>query len=247
MVSSSGSPTFELEYSISWVIMGGNSGTSGIDGTSGSSGTSGADGTNGDDGSSGTSGDDGSSGTSGTDGSSGTSGTTPPTGLFSQTSNGNTITDTTTETSLIGTGVGGYTVPANNFAIGDSYFLRMAGKISCLGTANLIIRIKTTDGVLFAETGSIDLDTSTNRNWNIEVLFTIRNTGNSGLGVIVSSGEFTYIKDSGVTLEGADFSTINSTTFDTTVSNTLNITAEWNTASTSNIIYSTMFVLRKVY
>jgi hypothetical protein len=49
MVSSSGSPTFELEYSISWVIMGGNSGTSGVDGsgTSGTSGISGSSGTSG--------------------------------------------------------------------------------------------------------------------------------------------------------------------------------------------------------
>jgi hypothetical protein len=93
MVSSSGEPTFELEYSISWVIMGGNSGTSGIDGSSGSSGIDGSSGSSGIDGSgssgtsgssgisgdgtsgtSGTSGVDGSSGTSGVDGSSGSSG-----------------------------------------------------------------------------------------------------------------------------------------------------------------------------
>jgi hypothetical protein len=58
---------------------------------------------------------------------------------------------------------------------------------------------------------------------------------------------FTYIKDSAASLEGADFSTINDTTFDTTVSNTLSVTAKWNTATTGNIIYTTMLILRKIY
>jgi hypothetical protein len=70
-VSSNGTPTNSLEYSISWVIMGGNSGSSGTSGSSGSSGTRGSSGTSGSSGSSGTS---GSAGTSGSSGSSGVSG-----------------------------------------------------------------------------------------------------------------------------------------------------------------------------
>ena len=71
MISSNGTPTGGFEYSISWVIMGGNSGSSGTSGSSGSSGTRGSSGTSGSSGSSGTS---GSAGTSGSSGSSGVSG-----------------------------------------------------------------------------------------------------------------------------------------------------------------------------
>jgi hypothetical protein len=85
MISSSGSPSSGSDYSISWVIMGGNSGTSGSDGTSGTSGagTSGTSGVSGSSGTSGsgTSGTSGANGTSGISGTSGTSGTSGASGI----------------------------------------------------------------------------------------------------------------------------------------------------------------------
>jgi hypothetical protein len=51
-----------------------------------------------------------------------------------------------------------------------------------------------------------------------------------------------YIVASGFTL-----STINNTTFDTTIANTLIVTANWNTTNAGNSIYSTNFTLTKIY
>ena len=50
-----------------------------------------------------------------------------------------------------------------------------------------------------------------------------------------------------ILFEGADFSIINNTTFDTTISNTLNITAQWNSNNAGNNIYSESFILTKIY
>ena len=47
--------------------------------------------------------------------------------------------------------------------------------------------------------------------------------------------------------EGANFVSLNNTSFDTTILNTLDITAQWNTNNASNNIYSDIFVLNKIY
>ncbi len=64
---------------------------------------------------------------------------------------------------------------------------------------------------------------------------------------MVSLGTFTYIKTNNATIEGFSFNTLNSTTFDTTISNVLGITVEWGSANAGNTIYSDTFVLNKIY
>ena len=231
----------------------GSSGTSGVDGSSGTSGTSGSNGT---DGSSGTSGIDGSSGTSGlagTSGSSGTSGTSAapspfPTvyGLFSQTGNSVTVSATTTESTLIGTGVGTLSVPSNGFQIGDSFVGRLVGHISSKNNITIRIKIKTGD-VILGDTGLVTLPQTTNKHYTIDLNFTVRNIGAPTVASIVSGIVFTYSKDASNAFEGSDFSVINNTTFDTTISNTLNVTVQWGSTDVENSIYSEYFVLNKVY
>ena len=167
-------------------------------------------------------------------------------GLFSQTQSSTPITATTIEKSLIGTGVGTLSVPANTFQVGDSFLAKLYGHITCIGTATIHIRVKS-NGVLLADTGVIALDVTTNKHWNIEVSFTIRSLGIASVGSIVSGGLFSYIKNSGLNFEGSNFVNLNNTTFDTTILNTLDITAEWNTNNAGNSIYSDIFVLNKIY
>ena len=81
----------------------------------------------------------------------------------------------------------------------------------------------------------------------MEYCFTIRSLGVASVGSIVSGGLFSYVKNSGLNFEGADFSIVNSTTFDTTILNTLNITAQWNSNNATNNIYSELFTLNKTY
>jgi hypothetical protein len=176
--------------------------------------------------------------------------TTPSTlnyGLFSQTNDSTPITATTQELSLVGVGVGTLFVPANGFSIGDSFEANLIGILSCVGTAQLDIRIKTTDGVLLADTQIVNMDLTTNKKWRLNIMFTIRQVGESGTATIVSGGLFSYNKNSGNNFDGANFSTRNDSTFDTTISNTLIVTAQWNTNNASNSIYSEIFTLNKIF
>lgn len=176
--------------------------------------------------------------------------TTPSTinyGLFSQTNDSTVITATTQELSLFGLGVGTLTVPANSFSIGDSFEANLIGGLSCVGTAQLDIRIKTTDGVLLAYTRIVNMDATTNKKWRLNIMFTIRQIGESGTATIVSGGLFSYNKNSGNNFDGANFSIRNDSTFDTTISNTLLVTAQWNKNNAENSIYSEIFTLNKIY
>ena len=167
-------------------------------------------------------------------------------GLFAQTANSTPITATTNESSLIGAGVGTLSVPTNSFKVGDSFIARLNGHISCVGTATIEIRIKS-GSVLLADTGIVQLDVTTNKHWGIEINFTIRAIGLATVASIASGGLFSYIKNSGLNFEGQNFSIVNNKTFDTTILNQLDITAQWNTNNAGNTIYSELCILNKIY
>lgn len=175
----------------------------------------------------------------------------PPTtinyGLFAQTSDSATITNTTAETSIIGAGVGVLTVPANTFQVGDSFQANLSGHIDSKNNDKLRIRLKTLGGVLLADTGDITMPNCTNQHWDLKCMFTIRALGIAGAASIASTCMFTYTKNASNAFEGENISIVNNTTFDTTISNTLNITAQWNAADLLNAIYTELFVLNKTY
>ena len=167
-------------------------------------------------------------------------------GLFAQTGDSATVTSTTGETSVIGAGVGTLSVPGNSFSVGDSFTAFLDGRITCVGTATIHVRIKTLSGVLLGDTGVIALDAATDHNWKLDIQFTIRKLGTTGVASISSGGLFGYVKNSGNNYEGYVLSTVNNTTFDTTVNNTLLITVQWNTNNTGNSIFSRNFTLTKI-
>lgn len=167
-------------------------------------------------------------------------------GLFAQTGNSAPITGTTTETTLLDGGVGSLTVPANFFKVGDSFSVTMGGHISSVNNDTLQIRIKS-GSVVLGDTGAITMPGTTNKHWNLEVRFTIRTIGAAGVASIASFGQFNFSKNASNAFEGADFSIVNNTTFNTTISNTLNITAQWSSNNAGNNIYSESFILTKIY
>lgn len=166
--------------------------------------------------------------------------------LYTQTNSSTPITNTAAETSLLDGGLGTLTVPANGFQVGDSFTAVATGHISSTQNHTLRIRIKS-DGNVLSDTGLITMSGATNKHWKLEVYFTVRALGVSGVASIVTGGTFFYTKDANNTFEGTNFSTETTTGFDTTVSNTLVITAQWGTASTSDSIYSEIFTLSKTY
>jgi hypothetical protein len=231
----------------------GTSGTTGSSGSSGSSGTSGTTGTSGSSGVNGTSGSSGVNGTSGTSGTSGSSGTSPTVpgsinyGLFAQTANSTIITNTTTESSLINGGVGTLTIPANGFSVGDSFRAVFGGVVNA--NNNQTIRIKVKAGsIILLDSGLQNLGSAVIDDvWSLNVDFTIRQIGAAGVASIVSLGGFHYTKTNNASVQGFGFNVVNNTTFDTTISNVLDVTAQWGAASTGNNIYSDIFILNKTY
>ena len=112
---------------------------------------------------------------------------------------------------------------------------------------DITIRVKS-GSVVLLDSGLQDLGSSViNDVWTLSIYFTIRQIGAAGVAEISASGRFTYLKTSNASLQGFGFTTVNNTTFDTTISNTLDITAEWATADLGNSIYSETFILTKIY
>jgi hypothetical protein len=169
------------------------------------------------------------------------------TGLFAQTADGGPVTATVVETTIVGTGVGTLSVPANGFQIGDSFTCALDGLISCLSSSEIQVRIKTLSGALLADTGIIDLAAATSKSWILSLYFTIRTLGAPGTASISSGGLFSYIRNGGTQFEGYVLSQVNNTTFDTTINNTLVVTVQWNTANAGNSILSRNFTLTKIY
>lgn len=174
---------------------------------------------------------------------------TLPQRLFAQTENSVPVTASTAEDTLIGGGANGgtLTVPAFGFIQGDSFQANLMGKISCVGTATLHIRVKTSGGIMLVDTGIMDLDTCTDKCWKLDLNFTIREVGGPGIASIASGGLFSYVRNSGTNFEGVCFNFVNETTFDTTIDNELEVTAQWNTTNATNSIYSQIFTLNKIF
>lgn len=162
-------------------------------------------------------------------------------GLYAQTVQSPTVTNTTTETTIVGAGVGGLTVPANTFSVGDSYHGKVGGIISGQNGDTIEVHIKSGSTVL-ATTGSISLEAVTALGWELELDFTIATIG--ATGSICTNGNFAYNRNTG-SLEGFVFQDVE--VIDTTASNTLDITVTWGQAKTQDEIYSANFVLYKTY
>jgi len=168
-------------------------------------------------------------------------------GLFAQTGNSNIITNTTVETSLINGGVGTLTVPANGFQVGDSFRAVFGGVMNADNNENITIRVDAGPIVLL-DSGLQNLGSSViNDVWSLNIDFTIRQIGPAGTASIVSLGSFHYTKTSNASIQGFAFNVVNNTTFDTTIPNVLDVTAQWQVASTGNNIYSDIFILNKTY
>ena len=167
-------------------------------------------------------------------------------GLFTQTSNSTPVSGTILESSIVGTGLGTLSVPANGFSIGDSFKLIMGGHITFKNNDTLRVRVKA-NNVVLGDTGTITIQNLTNRHWILQVDFTIRSLGGPGIASVVSVGKLTYVKNASTNYEGTDFSTVENSLFNTTVLNTLDVTVQYNSTSLINNMYSELMTLTKTY
>jgi hypothetical protein len=167
-------------------------------------------------------------------------------GLYVQTANSTPITGTALESSLIGSGLGTLSVPANGFSNGDSFRADFGGLMSSRNNETLRIKVKS-GSVILADSGLQTMPLTTNRVWSLNINFCIRQIGGTSVASIVTLFNFLHIKQSNGTSEGFATNNVNNTTFDTTTINSLNVTLQWGSNNASNTIYSDIFVLNKIY
>lgn len=167
-------------------------------------------------------------------------------GLFAQTALSTPVTFATGEQTLFGAGVGTLTVPANAFSVGDSFTCKLCGPMSCANNQNIRFKVKS-NGVVLINTGIITMPQLTNKIYDLAIDFTVTKIGGLGVAELFANSLYSYNKDSNNQIEGVNKGIIDSTTFDTTIINTLDVTAEWLTNNAANTIRSQNFVLTKVY
>jgi hypothetical protein len=167
-------------------------------------------------------------------------------GLFAQTSNSTTISGTLSELSLIGSGIGSLSVPSNGFSVGDSFAVRISGDLGANNGDTLTLRVKS-GSAEFGVVGPINMPNVTSSHFSFDVTFTVRSLGTAGTASLLSSGYFTFTQNAGSSFEGDNFSTLNQTTFDTTIPNQLDVTAQFNSTNAANFIFTEIFVLNKIY
>lgn len=167
-------------------------------------------------------------------------------GLYAQTALGTAITNTIVETSLVGAGVGTLSVPANAFKVGDSFILKMCGNVSCANNETIHIRIKS-NGLVIGDLGVFQMKIATNKFFELIVDFTVTKIGAAGVAELFVNGQYSYNQNAAGALDGNNFGLVSNTLFDTTITNSLTITAEWGLAKAANSIQSQNFVLTKTY
>ena len=158
----------------------------------------------------------------------------PSGGVYSE-SYGFTLSGVQTETPMLMTGVhfGTLTVPANTYLSGDTYGLKVGGKISCDNNDTFILRLKMGTATLWTINVSVD-GAQVNDWFEIEVEFIVRAIGPVATASISTNGHYSYFNNTNVS-KGYGVDSVNNTTFDTTVDNTLQLTYE---TSNSTLVFT---------
>lgn len=154
--------------------------------------------------------------------------------LFTSTATA-TVANTTTKTSIVGTGVGTQSVGqfGGNFLVaGKTIRVKASGILSTTGTPNLTITLELGAATLLTTGAVATVNNASNLLWDFEGTLTCRTTGASG--TVFAQGMFRY------GAAGAwnvwPMTNTATVTVDTTAQATLAAFATWGTASSSNTI-----------
>lgn len=160
-----------------------------------------------------------------------------PRSLFTSTAD-RTQANTASEVTIIGTGVGSLTLPANFYDVaGKSLKLHASGKYSTTGTPTLQFKLKH-GSVVLGNSGAVTTASGvTDKEWTLDALITCRTTGGSGTVIVQAS---LLVNTSGTAVERWEM-VGTAQTVDTTATQAVDITIQWGTASASNTITGTNF------
>lgn len=148
---------------------------------------------------------------------------------------------------LIGSGVGSLTLPANFFSAGTTLHLWSSGTLqwaSSPGEWKLTIYI---GGVKVAEGTASALNTAgANAGWSINTYITCRSTGASGTLISNSVTMVGYYVGGGVTTQRLMYLADQGNSFDTTGTLAVDVQATWSTFASGDTITGTNFVMDKL-
>jgi hypothetical protein len=163
------------------------------------------------------------------------SGGLPGATLFAATSTV-TIANTGVETSLVGSGVGSMTLPANFLTAGKTIVVRVLGFHSSTATPTVRIKLKI-QGVTVLDTGAQSTNNGTNTSIEVMAVVNCYTTGTSGTvwaqGYYLEAGQATF-----------SWASTSTSTINTTLTALVDVTFQWGTASTSNTVTATNVLLR---
>jgi len=156
-----------------------------------------------------------------------------------------TIGNTTTETSIIGAGVGTLTVPANTAAAGNSSRIDVAGTVTItVGVQTLTLRLYGgPTSTLLLSTYVLALQTLTGGPppWRLQTILTTKSIGVAG--TVRINTVFT-VNDAS---PSQTFVNNVLATVDTTVNNVVKVTAQWTTANAANIFVTSQFTSHSLF
>lgn len=160
--------------------------------------------------------------------------------IFSQTAD-KTFNTTAAETSMVGTGVGTVTLPANFWAPGKTVRLTGMGYLADTGTPTFTLKVKIGSVVVF-NSGAITMPTLTgNQFLYIKAVLTCRTTGATGTVFCTIEA---YCNNGATAVQSFN-GTVNTatSTVDTTASAALDVTGTWGTANASNAATTNTFTV----
>jgi len=154
---------------------------------------------------------------------------------FTQTAD-KAVTNTASATSLLGTGNGSPTIPANAAAAGRTFRLRLSGTIGTAATpGNLTLALKLGTTTIAAATLAALPASASGAGWQAEFDVTFRSAGSAA--TVIATGAVAH--DSGTGRGGASLNPGgNTATVDTTAALAFDVQATWSTANAGNTITS---------
>ena len=170
-----------------------------------------------------------------------------PQSFFSLTSDV-TVENTTTETTLIGSGSGSVSIPYPH-VVGCATNITTKGLLSDVANPTIRFRVyleetgNPTNSVLIADTNNFTLGIVTLAHFMVDLTFVFRSVGVSGS--LMATGFVQY--DDNNSMSAASLNNVSPVSIDTTLDWDINITVEWGTASLSNTITNQITIFTNKY
>ncbi|MBN9520852.1 collagen-like protein [bacterium] len=156
-----------------------------------------------------------------------------------------TVANTSSETTVTGSGVGSLTLAANYLAVYRVLRVKALGYWASTGS-RAQWRIKLGSTTLATNgTGAVFLSNGASGFWEAEFTLICRTGGSSG--TIIGGGQLEYVTSIGSATQSEPFTMTNTTTIDTTATQTVDLTVAWAVGASGNTLTCTTLTVESMY